>query len=70
MLPKGHGIAFADLDNDGDEDIFVVMGGAVPGDRQTARLFENPGNGNDWLSLRLVGEKSNRAAIGPASESR
>jgi hypothetical protein len=64
VLPKGHGIAFADLDNDGDEDIFAVMGGAVPGDRQMARLFENPGNGNDWLSVRLVGVKSNRAAIG------
>jgi FG-GAP-like repeat/ASPIC and UnbV len=64
VLPKGHGIAFADLDNDGDEDMFVVMGGAVEGDRQAARLFENPGNDNDWLSLRLIGVKSNRAAIG------
>lgn len=64
VLAKGHGVAFADLDNDGDEDIFVVMGGAVPGDRQEAHLFENPGNGNDWLGLRLVGVKSNRSAIG------
>lgn len=64
ILPKGHGIAFADLDNDGDEDIFAVMGGAVPGDRQASRLFENPGNGNDWLSLHLIGVKSNRSAIG------
>jgi tetratricopeptide (TPR) repeat protein len=64
VLPKGHGIAFADFDRDGDEDIFVVMGGAVPGDRQTARLFENPGNGNDWISIHLAGVKSNRAAIG------
>ena len=64
ILPKGHGVAFADLDNDGDEDLFVVMGGAVPGDRQATRLFENPGNGNDWLSVKLVGVKSNRAAIG------
>ena len=63
ILPKGHGIAFADLDNDGDEDLFVVMGGAVPGDKAAARLFENPGNGNDWLSLRLVGVKSNRGAV-------
>ena len=64
VLPKGHGIAFADLDNDGDEDIFVVMGGAVAGDRQESRLFENPGNGNDWLSVHLVGVRSNRSAIG------
>jgi hypothetical protein len=64
ILAKGHGIAFADLDNDGDEDVFAVMGGAVPGDQHTARLFENPGNGNDWITVRLVGVKSNRAAVG------
>ncbi len=64
ILPKGHGVAFADLDRDGDADLFVVMGGAVPGDQQMTRLFENPGNGNDWINVRLMGVKSNRAAIG------
>ncbi|MFZ1131856.1 MAG: FG-GAP-like repeat-containing protein [Terriglobales bacterium] len=63
-LHKGHGIAFADIDNDGDEDILTVTGGAVPGDAHAFRLYENPGNGNHWISLHLVGVKTNRAALG------
>ncbi|MGC9949650.1 MAG: FG-GAP-like repeat-containing protein [Bryobacteraceae bacterium] len=63
-LDKGHGVAFADLDNRGFEDILTSIGGATPGDRHVFRLFENPGNANDWIVLRLVGVKANRAAIG------
>jgi tetratricopeptide (TPR) repeat protein len=63
-LHKGHGVAFADMDRDGDEDILTVIGGATPGDSHAFRFFENPGNGNDWIDLKLVGVKTNRAALG------
>ena len=63
-LQKGHGIAFADLDNDGDLDVFEQMGGAFPGDAYGDALFENPGFSNHWIGMKLVGTKSNRSAIG------
>src|SRR5579875_1042804 len=63
-LHKGHGVAFADIDFDGDEDILTQIGGAEPADAHAFRLFENPGNDNDWISIRLVGVKANRCAIG------
>ena len=28
------------------------------------RVFENPGNDNDWINVRLIGVKSNRSAVG------
>jgi hypothetical protein len=63
-LQKGHGIAFGDIDQDGDQDVFEQMGGALPGDAYPSVLYENPGHGNHWLTLKLVGRRSNRSAIG------
>ena len=63
-IQKGHGIAFGDIDNDGDQDIYAVMGGLFSGDVFQNALFENPGHGNHWITLRLEGTRSNRSAIG------
>ena len=64
LLQKGHGVAFGDLDNDGDQDLYTVMGGAFEGDVFGNVLFENPGHGNAWVTLTLEGVHSNRNAIG------
>jgi hypothetical protein len=63
-LQKGHAIAFADLNNDGAQEVILNVGGAYAGDTFFDALFVNPGTTNDWVTLKLVGEKSNRAAIG------
>jgi hypothetical protein len=63
-LQKGHGIAFADIENNGNEDVFEELGGAYPGDRFMPTLYRNPGHGNHWITLMLEGVRSNRAAYG------
>ena len=64
-LQKGHAVSFADMDNDGDQDIHSEMGGAYPGDAYQNAFFLNPGqNNNNWICLNLEGTKSNRSAIG------
>jgi hypothetical protein len=63
-LQKGHGVSFADIDHDGDQDIYQTMGGAYEGDHYRNVLYENPGHGNRWIKLKLEGVRTNRAAIG------
>jgi hypothetical protein len=64
-LQKGHAVAFADLNNNGDQDIFVDMGGAFRGDSYFASFYLNPGQSdNNWICLKLEGKQTNRAAIG------
>jgi hypothetical protein len=63
-LQKGHAVAFGDVDNDGDQDVFEQMGGAYPADKAWSVLYENPGHGNRSLVLELEGVRSNRKALG------
>ena len=67
-LQKGHGVAVGDLDNDGDQDIYAVIGGAYTGDTFQNVLFENPGHGHRWITLLLEGTEANRSAIGTRVE--
>jgi hypothetical protein len=63
-LQKGHAVAAGDWDGDGNIDFYVQLGGATPGDRFRNVLFQNPGHDNHWVTIKLIGKKSNRAAIG------
>ncbi|HVT73604.1 MAG TPA: CRTAC1 family protein [Lacunisphaera sp.] len=64
QLQKGHAIAFGDINNDGDQDIYESVGGAVEADHYPNQLFANPGHGNHWVKLKLEGVRTNRSAIG------
>jgi hypothetical protein len=63
-----HAGAFGDYDNDGDLDLYIIVG---PSQLDPALgggidlLFENLiGSDNNWLEFRLAGVISNRSAIG------
>ncbi len=63
-LQKGHAVAFGDIDNSGNQDVLEVMGGVYPSDKFWAALYKNPGHGNHWVKLNLVGVKANRFGVG------
>jgi hypothetical protein len=53
------GIAFGDLDNDGDVDIVINNMNSAPSLLQCDRT-----NDNHWITIRLIGTDSNRDGIG------
>jgi enediyne biosynthesis protein E4 len=55
----GRGAAYGDIDNDGDLDI-----GIVDNNNKFLLLRNDGGNQNNWISLKLIGKKSNRNGIG------
>ncbi len=55
----GRGLAVGDIDNDGDSDLLLMNVGEPP-----ALLRNDGGNRNHWLGIKLVGNRSNRDAIG------
>jgi hypothetical protein len=64
-IQKGHSVSFGDLDHDGDEDFYVVIGGAYEADGYYNCLFENPNaEKNNWIVLNLTGTTANKPAIG------
>ena len=71
-IQKGHAVAFADLNLDGDQDIYTVLGGAFEGDNYFNALFENPilkadqedNQQYQWITILLEGEQTNKSGIG------
>ncbi|MBX7174899.1 MAG: CRTAC1 family protein [Pyrinomonadaceae bacterium] len=58
--PKSsRGCAFGDFDNDGDVDVLVMNMNEPP-----LLLRNDLKSENNWLSIKLIGTKSNRSAIG------
>jgi hypothetical protein len=64
-VQKGHGIVFADFDDDGRQDIFSALGGMWPGDAWPSQLFMNKSRiQNTWTKIRLRGRRTNRFGLG------
>lgn len=63
-LQKGHGVAFGDVDLDGDLDLFCQLGGWYLDDKFGNAMFLNTGPTQNSLTLRLRGTQANRFAVG------
>jgi hypothetical protein len=59
----GRGIAYADIDDDGDLDLLITQNG-----RRPALLRNDQATGHHFLRVKLVGRAPNRDAIGASLE--
>ncbi len=55
---SSYGSSWADINNDGFQDVFIARHPGVNG------LFLNNGNSNKWVNIKFRGVTSNRSAIG------
>jgi len=67
-LQKGHSISFFDYEKDGDLDIYASMGGFYSVDQFQNSFFQNLGNSNNWINVKLIGVQDNTSAIGSRIE--
>ena len=59
LAEVSRGVAFGDVDNDGDTDILVINNNGP-----ARLLINNIGHRKHWLGLRMIGEKINRDMLG------
>lgn len=64
-LNKGRGMAYADIDNDGDLDLGVIVQNNSVDAQAKCKIYQNnTSNSNNYLKIKLVGTLCNRDAFG------
>lgn len=65
VLSKVNGVALADIDNDGDVDLYLEGGGFYEGDKAASMLLRNSSStDNKWIKIQLQGKTNNRPGVG------
>jgi enediyne biosynthesis protein E4 len=61
---SSRGCAFGDFDNDGDVDVLIMNMNEPPSLLKNEYINGTKRRTNNWLTVKLVGTKSNRSAVG------